>query len=488
LGNFLETIALRADKGESSVARKGSTMASRPDRAVLREIAMLCRAGSLGTMSDAQLIERFAARGDGEVAEAAFAALVERHGPMVLNVCRRALSDPHAADDAFQATFLVLARRGRSLHRVAPLAPWLYAVARRIALRARADAARRRARERTVAGPLPDPAADPGPDADLVEALLAEVDRLPAAYRSPIVLCDLGGLTHAEAAVRLRWPIGTVSGRRSRARDLPKARLARRGLAPSAAAVAALSHDARAAVPAALAERTARAALTVAGRPIVAMLSTARITLLGGAIASMSPTRWKVACAALLTLGAGAAVMAYRASGGPEGRPGGDGAEPGAAATANPPAPVRAEDSQGKSRATERVLDARIAITVNETTIEALLEYLKSATRDGGGDGLQVFVDPAGLQEAGMTMSTRIGLSPLDRAPLRENLRHILRPLGLAYRVHDGLVLISSRDRTVDEEIGRLKSDLKALDERLKAAEGRQGRPAEPPPERGTSR
>ena len=296
-------------------------MASGIGRGVLREIGTLFRVGSLGGLSDAELMELFVARRGEETSEAAFSVLVSRHGPLVWNACRRVLDDSHAADDAFQATFLVLARRCRSLGRRGPLAPWLHAVARRTALRARADSARRRHRERTVDGPIPEPAVVPARGDDLAEILHAEIDRLPTIYRSPVVLCDLEGRTHAEAAAQLHWPVGTVSGRLSRARDLLRGRLTRRGLAPSSGAIAAtLAREARATIPPALAGRTTHTAMKmVAGQSIPMVVWTSATTLFEGAVMSMS--KWKVACAVLLTFGTGAAGLAYHASGGPEDQP-----------------------------------------------------------------------------------------------------------------------------------------------------------------------
>jgi RNA polymerase sigma factor (sigma-70 family) len=176
--------------------------------------------------TDGQLLQRFAAKQD----EAAFAILVRRHGTMVLGVCRRVLDNEHDAEDAFQATFLVLARQAQSIRKLESVGSWLYGVAYRISLRARSDAARRRALEeqaRTM------PEQDPFVEAawrELRPVLDEEVDRLPAKYRAPIILCYLEGKTNTEAARELGWTKGTVSGRLARARELLRTRLARRGV------------------------------------------------------------------------------------------------------------------------------------------------------------------------------------------------------------------------------------------------------------------
>lgn len=171
----------------------------------------------------------------GGSADEAFAELVRRHGPMVLGVCRHLLRDPHDAEDAFQAAFLVLARKAGSIDRPELLASWLQGVAVRVARRARARNGRRRQMEgRQIALLDFEPVGDSGrPEHGLVRVETArlvheELARLPEKYRSPVVLCDLGGLTHAEAAGRLRWPVGSVSVRLMRARDLLRERLGRR--------------------------------------------------------------------------------------------------------------------------------------------------------------------------------------------------------------------------------------------------------------------
>ena len=183
--------------------------------AVLRQIEHLFGGGTATGTAEGDLLERFLARRD----QAAFEALVARHGPMVLGVCRRILADPHDIEDAFQATFLILVRKARAIRDRELLGPWLYGVARRVANRARADASRRRTRERSGA----EEAAMESPgvrDPDELRAVLdEELGRLPEKYRAPLVLCYLEGLTHDEAALRLRCPVGTVRSRMTRARE-----------------------------------------------------------------------------------------------------------------------------------------------------------------------------------------------------------------------------------------------------------------------------
>ncbi len=198
-----------------------------------RQLGALFEGGSVAGLPDRQLIERFAASRD----EAAFAALVARHGPMVLGVCRQLLADHHLAEDAFQAVFLVLARKARSLRDPDLLGNWLYGVAVRTARKARVRRARRlRAEEAGAAGRpegRPDATAQPLIEREQAEALHREIDRLPRSFRMPVVLCYFEGLTLDEAARRLRWPVGTTRSRLARAREKLRRGLDDRGLAPA---------------------------------------------------------------------------------------------------------------------------------------------------------------------------------------------------------------------------------------------------------------
>ncbi len=210
----------------------------RADRLAWRELSTLFAAGTAAGLTDDELLERFIARRAEEreaavAAEAAFAAMVHRHGPMVLGVCRRSLSDPHDAEDAFQATFVVLARRAGAVRPGGNLGRWLYGVARRIAARARV-ASGRRPEDVHDRDPATDPAAV-ARRADLRESLDEELVRLPEKYRAPIVLCHLEGFSVREAAERLGCPTGTVCVRLARGRNILKEGLIRRGIAPAVA-------------------------------------------------------------------------------------------------------------------------------------------------------------------------------------------------------------------------------------------------------------
>jgi RNA polymerase sigma-70 factor (ECF subfamily) len=194
-----------------------------------RDIQALYGHGTSGGLSDAQLLERFAARRD----ECAFEALVRRHGPTVFGVCRRILGNTHDAEDAFQATFLVLARKAASIGRGELVAGWLYAVARQTAKKARALNVRKQTKERQVTQMIEADEVAHDPWDDRLRLLEEELSRLPDRYRFPIIFCELEGKTHREAADQLGWPVGTVSGRLSRARRILRERLARRDQALS---------------------------------------------------------------------------------------------------------------------------------------------------------------------------------------------------------------------------------------------------------------
>ena len=251
--------------------------------------------------------------------------LVERHGPMVLNVCRRILGDRHDAEDAAQAVFLVLARQPRLIRRTDAVASWLYGVAARIAARARLDAARRRVRERRGAEvAMAIRGVDSG-DRDRSETwpeLYQELGRLPERFRMPILLCHLEGLTYEQAAQRLGCPVRTVQSRLARGRERLRDRLTRRGVAPAIAALtAALTPDrASAVVSESWKHTTVTAAVRYAAGGTVAALIPASVAVLAeGASRAMNMHRLMRWSAALLLIGvaAGGAGMGMLARSAP---------------------------------------------------------------------------------------------------------------------------------------------------------------------------
>ena len=191
-----------------------------------KHLQTLFHEGAVGALSDGELLERFTTR-RGEAAEAAFAILVERHAPMVLATCRQLLGDVHDAEDASQAAFLVLAKKARTIRSGQAIGGWLHAVAVRIASKAKVAAARRRKKEQRGAEMAVRRPETPDPT-DRWAELHRQIDRLPDRLRLPIVLCYLEGLTHAEAAHQLGWPVGTVESRLARGRERLKERLTAR--------------------------------------------------------------------------------------------------------------------------------------------------------------------------------------------------------------------------------------------------------------------
>ena len=207
--------------------------------------------------ADRDLLRAFADRAD----QAAFAELVRRHGGLVLGVCRRVLDDAPDADDAFQAVFLVLARKAGSVRSPERLGNWLYGVAVRCAKRAKARAARRRARELPMTE-RPGPGGDPADWRDVRPVLDEEIARLPEKLRAVVVLCELEGVSRADAAAKLGVPEGTVSSRLARGKDALRRRLVKRGVALSAVGVGVLlTRAAPAAVSPGLAAQTVSAAI-----------------------------------------------------------------------------------------------------------------------------------------------------------------------------------------------------------------------------------
>jgi len=273
------------------------------DRDVVRHIQVLYRLGAVGGLTDGELLSRFIGRG-GEDSELAFAALVERHGPMVLAVCRSVLRNAHDAQDAFQATFLVLARRPGAVRRRDSVGSWLYGVALRVATCAKVAAARRQVHEERAAG-LRMAHTDAGaPPVDLVSILHEEVGRLPERYRAAVVLCYLEGQTCEAAAGQLGWPVGTVKSRLARGRERLRSRLSRRGLAaPTAGVVASalLAESASAAVSKPLVGSTVRIAMQFTAHGAAGVVSSVA-TLSGKVLGDMIMRKARSFAAALLIL------------------------------------------------------------------------------------------------------------------------------------------------------------------------------------------
>jgi RNA polymerase sigma factor (sigma-70 family) len=274
-------------------------MARNPS-ALLSQVRRLLQTQQARGVEDIYLLQLFMYERD----EEAFAELVRRHGPLVLGVCRRVLRNPHDADDVFQATFLVLARKARSIRKQGSLPSWLHGVAYRLSLKCQAAAQRRQAKERLLSD-AQQPIRDDQAARELFCVLDEELHRLPEQQRLPLVLCYAEGKSQEEASRDLGWSRGTLKRRLERGRDVLRKRLTRRGFALPAVAVMGLApQELLASVPAALAATTVRiAGLLVAGDRLNTIPMTATVAaLVSGALESMSISKVKAIAALLFTL------------------------------------------------------------------------------------------------------------------------------------------------------------------------------------------
>jgi len=324
-------------------------------------------------LTDAQLLEGFTQRGD----EAAFEVLLSRHGPMVLGLCRRLLRNGHDAEDAFQATFLVLVRKAGSLRERDLLGNWLYGVAYRIAVRVRANNSRRQAVETLDADRVAG-AAGPAPaEQELRWLLQEELSRLPDKYRQPVVLCYLEGQTNEEAARRLSWPVGTVKGRLARARDLLRRRLTRRGVTLSSAALAAaLSQNPIMALPPPLIVSTVKAALVVTAGKAAALggLSAPLLGLVNGSLQAMRLARLKAVLGLVFTMAVllpGAGVLVPSALGPRAVEP----------KTDSPPAKTPAPPRANAARPLSDTVDLRARFVENQPFYQEIKVETKQVTK-----------------------------------------------------------------------------------------------------------
>jgi RNA polymerase sigma factor (sigma-70 family) len=323
---------------------------------VLRHIRRLVVPANTRDLADRQLLQCFTARRD----QAAFAELVRRHGALVLGLCRRLLGHAQDAEDAFQATFLVLARNAAGVRNGDKLVSWLYGVAYRTAMKAKRDAARRRGHERQAANRPPDKAAGELALRELQAVLDEEVHRLPEKYRTPFVLCCVEGKSKPEVAQELGWKEGTVSSRLVRARQQLQQRLARRGVTLSAALSAAALGQAGAAValPAALVNSTVKAALLfAAGRAEDGAIAAPVAALAQGVSRTMALNKLRIATVLLLAAGLGAVGLLSRRALADKPAPAKAEAPKAPAKAAPPAAPAGADKTKGSVTVNGQVLD-----------------------------------------------------------------------------------------------------------------------------------
>jgi RNA polymerase sigma factor (sigma-70 family) len=432
---------------------------------VLRGLQRLFGLGPVAGLSDREILTRYIEHGD----EAAFESLVALHGAMVLGVCRRMLDDPGDVEDAFQATFLVLIRKARSVRPGEPVGPWLYGVAHRVALRARSEASRRRSREHHIDSIEAEaPAGGQGMShaSEIGPVLDGELSGLPASYRAAIILCYLEGRTHEEAARQLGWPVGTLKGRLARAKEMLRGRLARRGVAPTSGALAVfLTREAGASVPTGWVEISVRAAKRAAeGETFAGVVSASAVALSEGVLRAMKLQALKMASATfamvlMVVAGAGAftqqpyqPAQTKKVAGVPNPpaetqkvsvvpNPGG------------PPPGPRRPSIAAQTKAIQSQLNERLTMSFpQETPLEDFLKYIKSSTQSEELDlpsGIPIYVDPDALRDAEMTMTSPISID-LEGVPLHRTLSLALKQLGLKYYLVDGMMLISSPDADED--------------------------------------
>ncbi len=377
-----------------------------------RQIEALFEGASVAGLSDRQLLERFIAD-RGAAGEIAFAALVQRHGPMVLDVCRQLLGDLHHAEDAFQAVFLVLARRARSIRDPDLLGNWLYGVALRTARCARLQLVRRRKKEEgdVMRRPGPDsavlaesilpPVEQPAIDREQAEALHCEIGRLPEAFRLPVVLCYFEGLTIDEAARRLRWPVGTIGSRLARAREKLKRGLTRRGIVLPSGVLATLlapRSTSAAAISSPLCRSTTTAAMKFAAGQAAAGAASASATALAQEVLrSMLLSKFKVVALSILFLGAmatGVGLLAHSPAmnDGPKPMPVANQRSAAIATTPDVAAP-------GRMRVVGRVLDSS-GVPMRGAVVE-VIGRRRQAYRAATGFGSPILLGRGGSQSDG---------------------------------------------------------------------------------------
>jgi RNA polymerase sigma factor (sigma-70 family) len=290
-----------------------------PISAVLKHVRRLAAIEAAGGLSDAQLLDRFLANRE----EAAFAALLDRHGPMVWRVCQRILRHRQDAEDVFQATFLTLARKASAIRKRASVSCWLHGVAYRLSRRLQAEQ-RRKVLQNSLPTVVPHDPAEQASGQELQAVLDEELNRLTEKYRLPLVLCYLEGRTRDEAAEHLGWSLGTFKRRLDRGRKVLAARLTRRGVAFGVALFSAvLGQDAvSAAVPPTLINLTCQAAtLVAAGKAATGILSAQAVALTEAMVHAMALAKLKLAAviltAVLLTGGAGLWTLRWMQAGQP---------------------------------------------------------------------------------------------------------------------------------------------------------------------------
>jgi RNA polymerase sigma factor (sigma-70 family) len=450
----------------------------------IRQIQRLFSDGTVSGLSDASLLRQFVSSRD----EQAFAALVARHGPMVLSVCRGVLRESRDAEDAFQATFLVLVRRAGSIWIDESLGGWLHRVAYRVALRANAEVARRRKREgnEIKIDEITDRPDEPNDRS--IRELHEEIARLPESYRRAVVLCYLEGMTQGQAARELRCGEATLRRRLAGARERLRARLLRGGV--SSAVVSSWQEPFRVNLPhlpPSLVESTVQFAtrwswLTglAAGSGVI---PESVAGLAQGVLKTMLLQSVKLSgLAALFAAGVlGTVVLAQQG----KDAGGGAGAQPASASGANaqekPNARVnpnndqhaayRALDVDSRTQLIQnrlnQVIDAEFP---NGTTFSGLLKHIKQATTDATFPGIPIYVNPVGLGEAGKDVGFPLKVNIKQQA-VHVILDNTCLEMGISYIVVDGYLMIDSRTGILEQRVQQIDRKLDQVLDALKRLE-----------------
>jgi RNA polymerase sigma factor (sigma-70 family) len=438
-----------------------------------RSLESLFDTGALGGLTDGELLECFQTSRDA-VSHDAFRILVERHGPMVLGRCRSLLRDPHEADDAFQATFLVLVRKAGSIKRRDTIGPWLHGVAGRVATRARDRSVRRQRREVEVTAEVPCPVR-PVTESPSVEAVVQdEIARLPESFRAPVVLCCLEGLSYELAACRLGVTEPTLRGRLHRARKQLALRLRGRGIIAgtftSAVDPVRLTLPP---LPSSLVESTVQ--FSVRWSSVTGLFSGAAVVpesiagLAQGVIKAVLLQSLKLSgiCGLIAAGVLGTVVVAQQGNGASKE---GNAASKNSAATTKQTdsGPKTAEQPARRPRPTAEQLIGTLNVPIDAefptgTTLEQLLKHVKKQTTTATFPGIPIYVSPVGLQEAKVDMATKVFINVKQR-PVHEVIDAAFQGLNLTHTVADGFLLIDSFSGC---RIARLELRVQEIDQKL---------------------
>jgi len=468
-------------------------MTARRAQAIGRSLDTLFRVGTLGSLSDGDLLDCLTSRQNAD-GEEAFRALVERHGPMVLGLCRSLVKDAHEAEDAFQATFLVLVRKAGSIRRRDTIGPWLYGVAGKVARKARARTARRSRIERPLSEELTardDPVADWGTTLSIVQE---EIANLPEPLRGPLLLCCLQGMSYDGAARTLGVTEPTLRGRLHRARKRLATQLRGRGIHdPALGSALESSQFPLPPLSLALIDSTVHISTrwsSISGLSTgVLAVPDSIATLAEGVIRIMMFQTYKLSAVGLL-VGAGllgTVVLAQPGRQRADDRVAGDQAiASGPSAPSDPQGqpPPKREPKQVMKRADEETKAAQveaktrqiherlkqvIELDRDDLPLDELLKHIKQSTTDASFHGIPIYVDPVGLQSAEVSLASRVSIP--KKGSVDFILSSALRQCRLSYLVKDGFLMISSREditerklNDLDEKVERILRALERLE------------------------